>query len=222
MVEKARCLFDAGLPKRFWAEAVNTAVYLRNRSIALGLINKTPVEIWTGAKTDVSSLRIFGRKRRRGDMKHITTLEDQEQNKSESSDIRRTLRTPRKELWGLNQQSLGEITYLSQGFPLSFQWSSQLRVFADNLISILLDKHVVVKTVTLGRAGPVMCDDYIDNKSKLVCNFSHEIRRQLNKFWELEEVSSRPKMSEEEEACEQTLYATHADCQMGDFVLRSL
>ncbi|GBP31117.1 hypothetical protein EVAR_77414_1 [Eumeta japonica] len=55
----------------------------------------------------------------------------------------------------------------------------------------------------LGRAGPVMCDDYIDNKRKLVCNFSHEIRRQLNKFWELEEVSSRPKMSEEEEACEQ-------------------
>ncbi|GBP04151.1 hypothetical protein EVAR_74869_1 [Eumeta japonica] len=31
----------------------------------------------------------------------------------------------------------------------------------------------------------------------------HEIRRQLNKLWELEEVYSRPKMSEEEETCEQ-------------------
>lgn len=32
IVEKARCLlFDAGLPKCFWAEAVNTSNYLRNR-----------------------------------------------------------------------------------------------------------------------------------------------------------------------------------------------
>lgn len=63
VVEKARCLlFDAGLPKRFWAEAVNTAVYLRNRSIASGLNNKTPFEIWTGTKPDVSNLRVFGSK----------------------------------------------------------------------------------------------------------------------------------------------------------------
>ncbi|CAF4953476.1 unnamed protein product [Pieris macdunnoughi] len=63
IVEKARCLlFDAGLKKCFWAEAVNTAVYLRNRSIASGLDNKTPIEIWTGTKPDVSNLRIFGSK----------------------------------------------------------------------------------------------------------------------------------------------------------------
>lgn len=63
MVEKARCLlYDAGLPKRFWAEAVCTAVYLRNRSIASGLNNRTPIEIWTGDKPDVSNLRIFGSK----------------------------------------------------------------------------------------------------------------------------------------------------------------
>ncbi|KAJ0179281.1 hypothetical protein K1T71_004993 [Dendrolimus kikuchii] len=60
VVEKAKCmLFDADLKKHFWAEAVNTAVYLRNRSIASG-INKTPFEIWYGKKPDISNLRIFG------------------------------------------------------------------------------------------------------------------------------------------------------------------
>ena len=60
VVEKAKCLlFDANLEKRFWAEAVNTSVYLKNRSAASGL-QKTPYEIWTGEKPDVSSLRIFG------------------------------------------------------------------------------------------------------------------------------------------------------------------
>lgn len=60
LVEKARCLlFDAGLDKIFWAEAINTAVYLRNRSIVAGL-KKTPFEIWSRKQPDVSNLRIFG------------------------------------------------------------------------------------------------------------------------------------------------------------------
>lgn len=60
IVEKAKCLlFDANLQKVFWAEAVHTAIYLRNRSIAAGL-KKTPFELWTGIKPDVSNLRIFG------------------------------------------------------------------------------------------------------------------------------------------------------------------
>lgn len=61
VVEKVRCLiYDANLNKKFWAEAVNTAVYLRNRSIASGLNDKTPFEIWTGRKPNISHLRIFG------------------------------------------------------------------------------------------------------------------------------------------------------------------
>lgn len=60
VVERARCLlFDANMPKKFWAEAVNTAVYLRNRTIASGL-TKTPYELWTGRKPDVSHVRVFG------------------------------------------------------------------------------------------------------------------------------------------------------------------
>ena len=61
LVERARCLlFDAGLDKKFWAEATNTAVYLRNRSIASGLDGKTPYELWTKLKPNLSHIRIFG------------------------------------------------------------------------------------------------------------------------------------------------------------------
>lgn len=37
-----------------------TAVYLKNRSIASGLNDKTRFEVWTGRKRNVSKLRIFG------------------------------------------------------------------------------------------------------------------------------------------------------------------
>jgi Integrase core domain len=61
VTEKARCLlFDSKLDKFFWAEACNTAVYLRNRTIAAGLDGKTPYEMWYARKPDISNLRIFG------------------------------------------------------------------------------------------------------------------------------------------------------------------
>lgn len=61
LIEKARCLlFDAGLDKEFWAEAINTAVYLQNRIVKSGLNHCTPFELWTGSKPNLSHLRIFG------------------------------------------------------------------------------------------------------------------------------------------------------------------
>lgn len=61
IVEKARCLlFDANLDKSFWAEAVSTAVYLKNRSIASGLNGKTPYEVWYGKKPILNHIRLFG------------------------------------------------------------------------------------------------------------------------------------------------------------------
>lgn len=60
IVERARCLlFEADLDKKFWAEAANTAVYLKNRSIASG-IEKTPYEMWFSRKPDLQHLRVFG------------------------------------------------------------------------------------------------------------------------------------------------------------------
>lgn len=61
VVEKARCLlYDGELGTEFWAEACSCAVYLRNRTVASGLDGKTPYEVWTGRKPDLSHLRIFG------------------------------------------------------------------------------------------------------------------------------------------------------------------
>ena len=47
------------LDKSFWAEAVRTAVYIRNRILPSN-DSVTPYEKWFGTKPDVSNLRIFG------------------------------------------------------------------------------------------------------------------------------------------------------------------
>ena len=63
IVEKASALlFDSNLPTSFWGYAVQCAVYLMNRSPHNQLIKqrKTPYELWTGRKPDLSHLRVFG------------------------------------------------------------------------------------------------------------------------------------------------------------------
>ena len=54
-------LFQANLAKKWWAEAVSTAAYLRNRANTKALTrNSTPFEQVYGIKPDVSNLRVFG------------------------------------------------------------------------------------------------------------------------------------------------------------------
>ena len=53
-------LSESKLPKRFWAEALSTAAYLRNRSPTNAVIGMTPYEAWTGDKPSVKHLRVFG------------------------------------------------------------------------------------------------------------------------------------------------------------------
>ena len=61
LVESVRSMLsDSRLPRRFWAEALSTAVFLRNRSPTKCLHGITPFEAWTGEKPNVSLLRIFG------------------------------------------------------------------------------------------------------------------------------------------------------------------
>ena len=61
VVETARCMLaEAGLPKRFWAEAVATAVFLRNRSPTVAVEGMTPFEAINGRKPQVNILRVFG------------------------------------------------------------------------------------------------------------------------------------------------------------------
>lgn len=61
LLEKARCmLINANLQKNLWAEAVRTAAYIINRSPTRALNYKTPEEVWSGCKPDLSHMRIFG------------------------------------------------------------------------------------------------------------------------------------------------------------------
>ena len=51
----------AHLPLHFWPEAINTAVYIRNRCTSKALNeNTTPYKLWTGSKLNVKHLKVFG------------------------------------------------------------------------------------------------------------------------------------------------------------------
>lgn len=61
IIEKARTLLsEANLRKKYWAEAVNTVVYLKNRSPTKAVKDSVPEELWTGKKVDLSHLKVFG------------------------------------------------------------------------------------------------------------------------------------------------------------------
>ena len=62
LMESARAMMaKAGLPEKYWAEAVSTAAYLKNRVPTRSVAEKkTPYEKWYGRKPNVSHLRVFG------------------------------------------------------------------------------------------------------------------------------------------------------------------
>lgn len=61
LVEGARCLLiQSKLPTSFWAEAVSTTNYTRNRCISSTLGEMTPFQLWHGERPNVNHLRIFG------------------------------------------------------------------------------------------------------------------------------------------------------------------
>ncbi|KAI5319433.1 hypothetical protein L3X38_039141 [Prunus dulcis] len=53
-------MHEKKIPLKFWAEAVNTVVYLQNRSPTSALDNSTPFEKFSGRKPGVKHLKIFG------------------------------------------------------------------------------------------------------------------------------------------------------------------
>jgi hypothetical protein len=53
-------LKQRGMPAIYWVEAVNTAVFLLNRSPTRALSDKMPYEAWHGSKPAVQFLRTFG------------------------------------------------------------------------------------------------------------------------------------------------------------------
>ena len=51
-------LLHSNLPNKFWAEAIVSVAYLRNRTTTSA--NLTPFEKWYGHKHNISHLRVFG------------------------------------------------------------------------------------------------------------------------------------------------------------------
>ncbi|EZA59689.1 Copia protein [Ooceraea biroi] len=61
IVEAARTMLHAKkVSKTLWAEAINTAVYIINRSGTSSIKDKTPYELWHGKSPDLSTIKIFG------------------------------------------------------------------------------------------------------------------------------------------------------------------
>ncbi|GAA0174173.1 hypothetical protein LIER_27618 [Lithospermum erythrorhizon] len=59
--ERTRAILGAAcFGKSFWAETVNTACNVINRSPSTAIELKTPTEMWNGKKADYSNLHIFG------------------------------------------------------------------------------------------------------------------------------------------------------------------
>lgn len=60
VIESACSMLNSSvLPKQLWAEAINTAVYVLNRSINENS-TITPFQLWFNKKPEVGNLHIFG------------------------------------------------------------------------------------------------------------------------------------------------------------------
>ena len=61
LIDMARTMLaEFNSPYHFWAEAINTACHSSNRLFFRPLMNKTPYELLTGNKPNVSYFRVFG------------------------------------------------------------------------------------------------------------------------------------------------------------------
>ena len=61
LVEMARTMLDEHrTPRRFWAEAINTACHVSNRIFLRAFLNKTSYELRFGRPPKVSHFRVFG------------------------------------------------------------------------------------------------------------------------------------------------------------------
>jgi transposase InsO family protein len=61
LVKMARTMLnDHMTPRRFWADAINTAYYISNRIFLRSILHLTPFELHFGQKPSVSHLRPFG------------------------------------------------------------------------------------------------------------------------------------------------------------------
>lgn len=61
LIEMTRTMLcDSSLPRYFWAEAMNTACYIINRTTIRAKTDKTSYELWKGRKPALGHVRVFG------------------------------------------------------------------------------------------------------------------------------------------------------------------
>ncbi len=53
-------ILTQGFELEFWDEAVNTTMYIKNQCPTKALDSKTPQEAWSGRKSNVFHLKVFG------------------------------------------------------------------------------------------------------------------------------------------------------------------
>ena len=53
-------LITSGLPRNFYAEALNKSCYIINRCMIGPILNKTPYELFKGQKLNIMYLGVFG------------------------------------------------------------------------------------------------------------------------------------------------------------------
>ncbi|GJZ10491.1 retrovirus-related pol polyprotein from transposon TNT 1-94 [Tanacetum coccineum] len=85
LLERARAMLaTTSLGKSFWAEAVNTACYVINRSPSTVVELNTLMEIWTGKPANYSDLHIFG-----SPIRDVVFMEDKIQENEEGDSTTR-------------------------------------------------------------------------------------------------------------------------------------
>ena len=61
VMEMTRYLLEEkGLPKKLWAKAVYTVVYIQNQGMTKAIKDMTPLEAWSGYKSSIKHFRVFG------------------------------------------------------------------------------------------------------------------------------------------------------------------
>ena len=60
LVEMARTmLIESNLPRKFWAEAINTSCYIINKAMVRNSSKKTSYEMFKGKKPSLAHFKIF-------------------------------------------------------------------------------------------------------------------------------------------------------------------
>eukprot|EP00253_Pinus_taeda_P022956 PITA_22956 len=108
LVECARSMLQGkGLSNGLWAEAINTAVYLKNRSPTRCLGFKTPFEALFGFRPIVNHLRIFGSKA----YSHIPKVQEEKDDSNSDCHMPLLLEENSEEDEEQEQKQEEEVTY---------------------------------------------------------------------------------------------------------------